>query len=296
MLPLIASLAGGLNADQEALERIRDLCRARRRDAPEDFLLTAGLAVVRAAQCPPECAKDGDCEFGRFCRHMESNAAANLAELGHISRELSRDERKLDGPPVLLGGAAVLVGLYHSLEAFRSQVWVIGVKWREPHGVERSATTEAVASCLARTFIGHLGRLEPLVDEHTDVVELAGGRWRVPRRDLFTALLAARVGEPVSATLPPVWVHLAVALEAWREKVDYDQVFDLADRLAVATQVRHGLAVTAAIMPHLRTWIPMKRLQIPFLERTLAVPLAARRLLDTALRASPAFGPDGHAN
>jgi hypothetical protein len=30
MLPLIASLAGGLNADQAAVERIRNLCRARR--------------------------------------------------------------------------------------------------------------------------------------------------------------------------------------------------------------------------------------------------------------------------
>lgn len=296
MLPLIATLAGGLRGDQEALERIRELCRARRRDAPGDFLLTAGLAVVRAALCPPDCAKDGDCEFGRFCRYMEVNAAVNLAQMARISRELTLDGREMEGLPVLLGGASVLLGLYRSLEAFRSRFWIVGVKWREPAGTERSATREAVASHLPRVYIGPLGRLEPLVDEHTNVVELAGRHWRAPRPELMAALWAARVGEPKASTLPPVWVNLAVALQTWRDQVDYEQVLRIADQLGLVEEVCHGLAVTAAIMPNLRTWVPRKRLKIPFLERMFSVPVAARRLLDDGLAASPAFGPEKDAN
>ena len=45
---------------------------------------------------------------------------------------------------------------------------------------------------------------------------------------------AARVGEPEPTPLPPVWAHLAVALEAWRENVEYEGVLEIAQRLGLA--------------------------------------------------------------
>jgi len=292
VLPLIASLAAGFKGDPVALERIRELCRARRRDVASDFFLTAAMSVVQVSACSPECTTNCDCEFSHICRQMASHAAENLAEMARISRELTLLDNDAEGAPMLLGEAAVLLGLYRSLGAFRARLWVVGVPGHD-QGSQRSATVDAVVGNSGQVRIGHLGGLQGLVEQVTVEVDLVGRRWRVPRRELLTVLLAARVGDPDSTPLPPMWVHLAVALEAWRDNVRYDQVSEIAERLGLAPQVHRGLAVTLAIMPHLRAWLPMRRLKIPLWERTITLPLAAKRLLDDALEASPAFGPEG---
>lgn len=289
VMPMVASLAAGLNGDRAAAERIRELCRCRRRDEPADFFLTAGVSVLRRLLCPGVCEKYGDCEFSSVCQHLAANASANLVELTRISRQFDLEGARMDAPPLLLGDPAVLLRVYGGLEAFRAGLWVVGVSGYDP-GDEESAALNAVCADGADVRISEIGRLRR-VGEDTRDVELVNRRWRMPRRELLVAMLAARVGESDARPLPPMWVHLAVALQMWRGTIGFERVFELADKLRLAPQLHRGLAVTVAIVPELREAVPEEGLRLPKWERMITVPLAARRLRDDALRASPAFGP-----
>ena len=90
--------------------------------------------------------------------------------------------------------------------------------------------------------------------------------------------LAGRVGNPRVSPVPPLWPLLAVLLLIWSHTLSAQHVIERAARLGVEDEVQRGLAIVAYLFPELQTWMADTPLRIPLWEKTLAVPLAARKL------------------
>jgi len=110
--------------------------------------------------------------------------------------------------------------------------------------------------------------------------------------DQLAVTLAGRVGNPRVSPAPPLWPILALLLLTWRETVSADQVMLRAAALGIQDEVHRGLALIAYLFPELESWLAGVPLGIPLWEKTLAVPLAARKLvlLDAEIGA---VGEDG---
>src|SRR6266516_1023146 len=91
--------------------------------------------------------------------------------------------------------------------------------------------------------------------------------------------LAACVGDPRVAPIPPLWPLLALLLLRCRETLSARQVVGRAGELDAEDQVHRGLAIIVYLFPELQDWLGAIPLRIPLWERTLAVPLAARKLV-----------------
>ena len=76
---------------------------------------------------------------------------------------------------------------------------------------------------------------------------------------------------------------MAAALLASQDTLDCDVVLHLAAELGLAPKVHRGLAVACQLVTELGRRFPDERLEIPWWERTIALPIAARRLLKEPL-------------
>ncbi len=90
--------------------------------------------------------------------------------------------------------------------------------------------------------------------------------------------LAGRVGNPRVSPVPPLWPLLALLLLGWSDTLSALQVMKRAAELGTEDEVHRGLAIVAYLFPELQGWLAAFPLRIPLWERTLAVPLAARKL------------------
>src|SRR5438094_3268705 len=90
--------------------------------------------------------------------------------------------------------------------------------------------------------------------------------------------LAGRVGNPRVSPVPPLWPLLALLLLAWRDRLSAERVMERAASLRMENEVERGLAVVGYLFPELQEWTADIPFRLPLWERTLAVPLAARKL------------------
>src|SRR5438094_5628383 len=90
--------------------------------------------------------------------------------------------------------------------------------------------------------------------------------------------LAGRVGNPRISPTPPLWPLLALLLLGWRDRLSAERVMERAARLGMENEVERGLAIVAYLFPELQEWTADIPFRMPLWERTLAVPLAARKL------------------
>src|SRR5947207_5499782 len=100
--------------------------------------------------------------------------------------------------------------------------------------------------------------------------------------------LAGRVGNPRVSPAPPLWPLLALLLLGWRDRLSTERVMERAAWLGMETEVERGLAIVAYLFPELQEWAADVPFRMPLWERTLAVPLAARKLAALTNTESPA--------
>src|SRR5438876_7702300 len=100
--------------------------------------------------------------------------------------------------------------------------------------------------------------------------------------------LAGRVGNPRVSPAPPLWPLLALLLLGWRDRLSAERVMERAAWLGMETEVERGLAIVAYLFPELQEWTADIPFRMPLWERTLAVPLAARKLAALTNTESPA--------
>jgi len=105
--------------------------------------------------------------------------------------------------------------------------------------------------------------------------------------------LAGRVGNPRVSPAPPLWPLLALLLLGWRDRLSAERVMERAAWLGMETEVERGLAIVAYLFPELQEWTADIPFRMPLWERTLAVPLAARKLAGLANMECP--GREGSA-
>ena len=267
-LRLARSIAVVLRGNGEALDELlgaAELCRDAR--LPDDFT-GVGLVVWRqrrGAGAPPLRA-DLQYIVDRQATFERENAEA----LEAIARLACGTEE-----PALIGDGAVLLGLYGTLAAFRAAEWVVLVR----QGANGAAAAAAGGDLPFVLRVGPSQRLEVPLARWSAGVEAAGCRWRVPVDELFVVLLAARVGDPAALPSPPHWFHLAVAMLAWRDRLNVHTVLTLADRLDLAAKAQRGLAMVGSLFPELKPGLDLSSFEIPLWERLLAVPVAARRVV-----------------
>src|SRR5881397_846411 len=90
--------------------------------------------------------------------------------------------------------------------------------------------------------------------------------------------LAGRVGNPRVSPLPPLWPLLALLLLVWPDRLSAERLMERAASLRMENEVERGLAVVGYLFPELQQWTADIPFRMPLWERTLAVPLAARKL------------------
>src|ERR1051326_908966 len=100
--------------------------------------------------------------------------------------------------------------------------------------------------------------------------------------------LAGRVGNARVSPVPPLWPLLALLLLAWRDSLSAQRLIDQAAWVGMQNEVEKGLAIVAYLFPELQEWTADIPFGMPLWERTLAVPIAARKLaMLTDMEASP---------
>jgi hypothetical protein len=92
------------------------------------------------------------------------------------------------------------------------------------------------------------------------------------------AALAAKLGDARVSPNPPIWPLLAILILGWRESLSAADIA-LGRSESAREEVDRGLAIVVHLFPELAGWLAEIQLALPRWETTLAVPLAARRLL-----------------
>ena len=252
---------------------------ARHRGVPERLLRPSLVIAARGWS-------DETLPLGLSRQLSASNGAAVAAfnsELLSLLAERVGRAGESTAEALLLGDAALLPGLYGSLAAF---------PLRLPIAATASATDHGEAPLYLRARGGvlglmALGSLAELARAHSRPWNDGARTWRVPRRELMVTMLVARLGDPLAHPDPTLWHHLALLLLVWPEAEGRALVLEHAARLGLLTQVARGFAIVGHLFPELKGWVQTGRVvQLSFLERSVAVPLAARQLVGAA------FGED----
>jgi len=102
---------------------------------------------------------------------------------------------------------------------------------------------------------------------------------RIDDCEELVAVLASRVGNPHIAPNPPLWPLLALVLLEWQSTLSPAGVLARAASMEQGEQAVRGLVITAYLFPELESWLAEVQFGIPFWERIVAVPLAARKLV-----------------
>lgn len=262
----------------DAVPRLLDACEQSLAAGLEDHALLPGLVVLRQtskafgfpeSSIPPE--------LQALLANAETLAVEQSRQLRRMADHLV-EVHEVTSRSLLLGDAALLVALYEHLGAFPASQWIAGVAKVQPL---RSAG-EAVRHPHAGIELVSLDDM-PAVGDHAVLREVDAMRWIVPEPRLLATFLCARVGDSMAHPFPPVWHHLGFALKSWQDELEPGDVLELADRLQLTPAVHRGLAVMLHLFPELERWLPKERLHISRLERRLAIPLAARKLVHAEL-------------
>jgi hypothetical protein len=91
--------------------------------------------------------------------------------------------------------------------------------------------------------------------------------------------LAGRLGDPKIAPNPPVWPLLGMLLMEWGSVMSPEDILGRAASMGTTEEVHRGLIIITYLFPELQEWLKGATLQIPFWERALAIPFAARKLV-----------------
>ena len=220
---------------------------------------------------------------------------ADLPELAAYQRELGEENARkmraaselvagLHGSgkvPVLVGDLATMIEVFGSVAAFPARVITVGVPGE---GSGESSVTRRLASPVPSDLsVAPLGRLQRVVGSYSRLAQLEGWTFRVPTGAALVALLAARLGDPMANPVSATWLQLGVTLKAGRDRLDLHKVLELAVELGVREEVHRGLAIVASIFPELRSRIPSSKLVLSAMERRVAVPVAAHKLVAYSL-------------
>lgn len=206
-------------------------------------------------------------------------ANANGEQLEELGRRLDGDGQPT-AEAVLLGDAALMALLYGDAAAFPLRLTIAGV------AVTGDAHTQIelhLRMAGGKPVTAPLGPLGDVARRDGRAWAHGGRTWRLPSRELLLALLIARVGDPLAHPDPPLWHHLAIALGVWRETLDHQRLFDCAARLGLSPPLRRGMALLARLLPELAPPPATRLPQLSWPERTLAVPLSARKLVAVSL-------------
>jgi hypothetical protein len=237
---------------------------------PEPFLLPAVTILRRRQEEHPAASPALSRKLIAVLEAQAPTARRNvrlLAALGDRARIAG------EGPPVLLGGAATLVAVYGDLGAFSPRVWICGVAGISEAG---SALDQHLRGMPG--VFGSFG-LDDGLEQWTALAgDLAPG-WLIPSRAAFLALGAARLGDPLAHPQPPAWFHVAAAATAWGPEVGADEVMATADLLGVSQHCERGLAILNHLFPELTRWSSGHCPARPLLERLVAIPVAAHKLV-----------------
>jgi hypothetical protein len=272
LLTLARLIGGAISSERDVADGILATCvQCRDAKAPDDFT-NVGMAVRQAilAQAPRAGAPlRSDLQY--LVDRQSTIELANLHTLGQIARLIGHHGLQANEEAVLLGDAAVLLGLYRSLSVYQASLWVVAV--REALTLPQQPwATEVLNALPFDLHFGLLGRLDEPLSLRSEVVEIGGARWRIPTGELLVTLLAARVGEPEAVATPPTWFHLAVAMLAWRNSLSTDVVLEIANELEIAPKVHRGFAVVRMVFPELHERFAVERFEVPLWERLLARP------------------------
>ena len=213
-------------------------------------------------------------------------AAANAAVLEQLVVELDGDRRP-PGAACLLGDAALLALLYDDLGAFSLRLPLAGRRSADDgRGLvdlhlrqSGGAPATAPLGVLGDAFRGSIRWV------HADYT------WRLPSRELLLALLVARLGDPAAPAGPTLWHHLSLAAGAWRDTLDHQRLVDFGNRLGIRAPLDRGLAILGELFPELGAPFEAARRALSIVERSIGVPLAARRLVALSLAAEAAAAP-----
>lgn len=271
----------------DAVPRLLDACEQAMGAGLEEGVLLPGLVVLRQtskafgfpeSSIPPE--------LQAVLATAETLAVEQARQLRRLADALVTEAGEVVSRTLLLGDGALLVGLYEHLGAFPASEWTAGVAGVHP----LRPAVEAILHPRAGIEMVNLDDLTE-VGDHAHLEEVDGLRWIVPDPRLLVALLAARVGDSMAHPDPPVWHHLGFAVKSWQDDLEPETVLSLADRLGLGKAVHRGLAVAVHLFPELERWLPKDRLRISRLERRLAIPLAARKLLQTEAAGAQTAAP-----
>ena len=285
MVELGRSVAGAVRPGGGTPREIIDSCRRCRDSRVPDVFTSIGLHAWHAVSGAGDAAAGAlPADLRAILDGRGAVKERNLEALAAVARSLEAGGLGAgpDGPPVLLGDAAILLGLYDSLAVFPASLWVVAVPGAGARGTG-PALEEALTAPPFDLRVCGLGSLAGLIGGHSRLVEAGPTRWRVPSGELLVALMAGRVGDPEAVPTPPSWFHLAVAILGWGDRLDLDAVLTLAAELRIAPQVHRGLAAAAVLFPELAPVVPAPALEIPVWERWVALRIAASRLVKYSL-------------
>ena len=281
LLELVRWQGRGLRGDPSAIRGLLESCYvALEVGLPEDFILS-GLCILQQASERIGASSDSiKADFPRICEYGREVEKLNNEALRQIALKLE-DLGVPTTEALLLGDPAVLLGLYRTTCAFRGHTWAVGVPG-EALNYDDSITEHAVVGLPFDVVFGKLSRLQPIIKEHSEIIELGGARWRAAGPELLACFMAARVGEPAASPVSNTWTHLAAGVKAHRDALEVDRVLSVADELHMAERVHRGFAIVSVLFPELRVVIRPERLDIPAWEK-VALRLAAHKLLREAV-------------
>jgi len=281
LLELIRWQGRGLRSDYSAGQGLMEICYvANEVGVPVEFV-SAGLCVLEAAaQRIGASMAVVRAEFPEVIAYQQEAEAQNRADQAKVLERLAGMNLAPE-QALLMGGSAVLLGVYGMLRAFRVKTCAVGVPDHVGVG-EQSIIEQALTAPPFEVQFGNLGRLGDRLDELSRVLTLDGVLWRVPTTELLVVLLAARVGEPEASPSSPAWAHLAALLKGARKELSVERVVELTDELGLAPRVHRGLAIVRVLFPELDWVVPSDRLDIPGWER-VALRLAANKLVQMAV-------------
>jgi hypothetical protein len=255
---------------------------ARRKGVPERLLRPSLVLAARAwsdETLPLGLGRQLAAGNGAALAAFNAELLGLLAERVGLTGESTEDA-------LLLGDAALLSGLYGNLGAFPLRLPIAATLGASNHGETLPLYLRAHGGVLG---LMPFGPLAELARAHSRPWSDGARTWRVPRRELMLTMLLARLGDPLAHPDPPLWHHLGLLLLVWKTGDGRDLVLEHAARLGLLAQVARGLAVLGHLFPELHGWAGAGRVvQLSLLERSLAVPLAARQLVGAAFGEDPA--------
>ncbi len=231
LLELVRWQGRGLRGDPSTIRGLLESCYvALEVGLPDDFILSGVCILEKASERIGATADSIKADFPRICEYGREVERLNDEALRQIAARLE-DLGLATTDALLLGDPAVLLGLFGSTCAFRGHSWAVGVPSRALN-LDDSITEHAVMGLPFEVAFGRLNRLERLMEEHGEIIELKGVRWRAASPELLVCFMAARVGEPAASPISNTWAHLAAALKAHRDTLELDAVLEIAADLA----------------------------------------------------------------